>query len=132
MAHHPIEPPHISVDSGKAWTDNRPEPAHWLTFSSGQPAEALVGRILESLAVSPREGKASILGVRTRDGFVFRMKLGRKQVAAEARLTPWEGGTQLHVTLPDVKLSEARLQECAARLQSLLGDAAVQTGAAPR
>jgi hypothetical protein len=123
--HDPPEPP---GDGGGPWLpgDGAP-PARWLTFRSARGPEEVSERVRQALAVSGREGRDSVTGVRTRDGYVLRMTFGRKRVTAEVRLHGWEGGTQVHVTVPgDVRLSAAQMRRCAACVASIVGEEVAQ------
>ena len=127
MIDKPLEPP-LHLGEGAADVDPRPEPARWWTFTSSHAPEAVEKVIAQALAVSPRQGKDAIVGSRVHDGYVLRLRAGRKEVAVELRVTGWEGGTQIHVTLPG-GMRVARAEECAARVQSLLGETARPAGA---
>jgi hypothetical protein len=121
--HEPPEPP---GDGGGSWLpgDGAP-PARWLTFRSARPPESVNERVREALAVSKREGRDSVTGVRTRDGYILRLGIGRRHVTAEVRLSGWEGGTQVHVMLPgDVRLSASQMQKCAVLVASIVGQEA--------
>jgi hypothetical protein len=104
---------YIHDGADQVQTKDQPQPAHWVTLSSGLTEPEVRSRIRRALAArSPHEmvlgGSESLRGV-----FVVRFKSGKHVRMAEVTLSPWEGGTQVHLALPDEFKAEelARLGE---------------------
>jgi hypothetical protein len=73
----------------------------WRTLS----VAASVEEVREALALAlvgrkPLPG-LGIKGFRTRAGFVLRCTIQKKSLGAELELAGWEGGTQVHLGVPD-------------------------------
>jgi hypothetical protein len=131
--HPPVHPPSDDPGGGDFQApvgSHEQEAARWWTFASPAAPEAVEQAIGQALAVSPRKGKSAAVGARVKDGYVVRLRLGRKDVAVEMQLAGWEEGTRIHVALPR-RLGAAQERECAERLQALLAPA-VRVETAPR
>ena len=111
------------VEAGSAPSSLGLQAARWRTLSVAAPVEEVREALALALVGRKPVGGLSVKGLPTRAGFVLQCTLRRKSLGAELELAGWEGGTQLHLSVPsDEKPSAAQLAKIVGWVERVLAE----------